>query len=631
MNISIRSKTGSHVRLALAVIALVLTTSVILRAADDKKDKNKGGSQPAAQKPPKVRASSSSSTSGGSGKTGKTGGSASTGGSSTTGSAGGSGPKYKADRKTYSTGTSNPTGSTGGSNPTASTTGGSNPKYKADRRTLSTGGSTGSTGGSSNPTGSTGGSNPKYKAGKGTYSTGASNPTIGATGSPTPKREVLRVRDGSEIHRSLDGRVREVHTHGMVITHYSGVSRRVVVERADRSVIVVNHAGFGYVQRPFAWRGQPYYGRTYYYYGRPYAAYYRGYPYHGIFLAGYAPYSYWRPAFYGWAYNPWYRPIRFGWGWGGSPWYGYYGYYFSPYSVYPSASFWLTDYLIASSLQLAYQERLQAQQQYYSAPATGQVVLTPDVKQAIADEVQRQLALERAESQTVQQGGDVDVNSSGLPRIFAETSPSHPHVFVVSSPLQLTDTQGQECLLTQGDVLRLTDPTAGDATSAYLTVIASKNRECVRGTTVSVGLADLQEMDNQMRTTIDRGLQDLQAHQGGLPTPPAAAIGTGVQASFVSSAPPADPNVSSELQQQAQAADAAEQGVLSEAKQQDPDAGTSDASTKQPLQIVVGQTTDDVRATLGNPSRIARVGVKEIYFYPDMKITFMNGKVTNVE
>src|SRR5262249_39033469 len=222
----------------------------------------------------------------------------------------------------------------------------------------------------------------------------------------------------------------------------------------------------------------------------------------------------------------------------------------------------------------------------------GQVVLTPEVKQAIADEVQRQLALERAESETVARGGEVDFNSTGLPRIFAETSPSHPHIFVVAAPLEVIDSRGGECILTQGDVLRLTYPPSPDATSAYLEVIASKNRECGRGTTVSVGLADLQEMENQMRTTIDRGLEDLEAHQGGLPPPPASALGTGIQASFASAAPPADPNVSSELRQQAQQAQAAEQGVLSEAGQDDPDRGTSDVSSKQPLQIVVGQTVD---------------------------------------
>jgi len=50
-----------------------------------------------------------------------------------------------------------------------------------------------------------------------------------------------------------------------------------------------------------------------------------------------------------------------------------------------------------------------------------------------------------------------------------------------------------------------------------------------------------------------------------------------------------------------------------------------------PSEIVTGQTVDEVRAMLGNPSRIATVGTKRIFFYPDMKITFINGRVTDVE
>ena len=41
-------------------------------------------------------------------------------------------------------------------------------------------------------------------------------------------------------------------------------------------------------------------------------------------------------------------------GWGAAPWYGYYGAYFRPYPVYPSAAYWLTDYMVAASLQEAY-------------------------------------------------------------------------------------------------------------------------------------------------------------------------------------------------------------------------------------------------------------------------------------
>ena len=50
-----------------------------------------------------------------------------------------------------------------------------------------------------------------------------------------------------------------------------------------------------------------------------------------------------------------------------------------------------------------------------------------------------------------------------------------------------------------------------------------------------------------------------------------------------------------------------------------------------PPTIALGQTVDQVTAGFGQPSRIAKLGAKEIYYYKDMKVTFVNGKVTNVE
>ena len=50
-----------------------------------------------------------------------------------------------------------------------------------------------------------------------------------------------------------------------------------------------------------------------------------------------------------------------------------------------------------------------------------------------------------------------------------------------------------------------------------------------------------------------------------------------------------------------------------------------------PPNIEVGQTVDQVVASLGQPQRIAKVGAKQIYFYKDLKVTFTNGKVSDVE
>jgi len=50
-----------------------------------------------------------------------------------------------------------------------------------------------------------------------------------------------------------------------------------------------------------------------------------------------------------------------------------------------------------------------------------------------------------------------------------------------------------------------------------------------------------------------------------------------------------------------------------------------------PPTIALGQTKDQVTAGFGQPTRIAKLGTKEIYYYKDMKVTFTSGKVSNVE
>jgi len=50
-----------------------------------------------------------------------------------------------------------------------------------------------------------------------------------------------------------------------------------------------------------------------------------------------------------------------------------------------------------------------------------------------------------------------------------------------------------------------------------------------------------------------------------------------------------------------------------------------------PATVELGQNTDMVAAILGQPQRIAKVGAKQIYFYKDLKVTFTNGKVSDVQ
>ncbi len=50
-----------------------------------------------------------------------------------------------------------------------------------------------------------------------------------------------------------------------------------------------------------------------------------------------------------------------------------------------------------------------------------------------------------------------------------------------------------------------------------------------------------------------------------------------------------------------------------------------------PPTISIGQTMDQVTDGLGQPLKVGRVGTNTIFYYKDMKVTFNNGKVSDVE
>jgi hypothetical protein len=50
-----------------------------------------------------------------------------------------------------------------------------------------------------------------------------------------------------------------------------------------------------------------------------------------------------------------------------------------------------------------------------------------------------------------------------------------------------------------------------------------------------------------------------------------------------------------------------------------------------PKTLAIGQTIDEVVSNFGQPEKIVKLATKQIYYYKDMKVTFVNGKVSNVE
>jgi hypothetical protein len=241
--------------------------------------------------------------------------------------------------------------------------------------------------------------------------------------------------------------------------------------------------------------------------------------------------------------------------------------------------------------------------------------MTPEVKQAIADEVHRQLDQERIESQAA-------APAQNGPQFLADNA---SHVFIVANGLDVQSRAG-DCALTEGDVVQMIAPPPANSATADLTVMASKGQDCRKGTTVSIAIPDLQEMQNHMRATLDQGLADLQKRQGqgGLPAEPPAAARPPVDAPYATAAPPPDPNIASEVSQQAESATQAENEVLSQAQASGPSA------SGPPPSVSLGMSIDQVVGILGQPQAVGDLGSKKVYSFGSMKVIFINGKVTDI-
>ncbi len=394
-----------------------------------------------------------------------------------------------------------------------------------------------------------------------------------AGGHAAPGRQVS-LRGGGTAHIRPNGQIRSVNRNGMQISRGMHGGRTVVSTHNGARVVSMGRRG-GYVQRAYVTRGgHSYYSRTYYYHGAYRAGVYRGYYYGGRPYYGYYPAYYYQPAYYGWAYNPWPAPVAYGWGWGGAPWYGYYGPYYQPYPVYPSAAFWITDFMIAATLQAAYEAQATAWlgpnahdgdtlvASLMPIPAAETAKLSPEVKQAISDEVKDTLAAEQSEAG---KSGSSNSSAGGQPANSNEAPPALDpkfRTFMVSSDMSLVPGDGDECPLSQGDVIQRTTETPDGDGNVNVKVVASTKSDCAIGKEGPVSTDDLQEMYNSFRESLKDGMGDLAKKNGtgGLPKAPDTSTVNGDVP-----APPPDKSAEKSLQDQQTAADQAEADVKQEA------------------------------------------------------------------
>ena len=92
--------------------------------------------------------------------------------------------------------------------------------------------------------------------------------------------------------------------------------------------------------------------------------------------------------------------------------------------------------------------------------------------------------------------------------------------------------------------------------------------------------------------------------------------------------------ISDDSQQQAQGGD--QQGGQEQQQGQQQGGGQQGGGQQQqaeaePQTIQMGMTADQVQAAMGKPTKMVNLGPKQIYVYKDLKVTFLNGKVVDVQ
>jgi hypothetical protein len=367
-----------------------------------------------------------------------------------------------------------------------------------------------------------------------------------------------------------NGRVAAIHRPEIDIRRGAAGQRTVVSRRPDRSVLVSTAPHRGYLERTVASGNRTIVQRTYVAGFRTFTRAYLGYPYAGIMLPYYVPAFYYPPDFYGWAYYGWAAPAAYAWPWAAAPWYGFYRGYLTPYAAYASGFAWLTDYVLAQTLADAYADRMQqaadpdalslddadadpnAADADDALYAQAETPITPQIKDQIAAEVQRQIALESAVA-----SGAAQPSTGEFPASLTSN-----RVFVVAGILDVSTPEQQVCALTPGDVLRLEAAPPEGSGTADLRVASSHRQDCPAGILVTISLADLQEMQNSLRAQLDAGLEALHASQGqgGLPPAPPSSMGAAQQSSL--GAPAADPYAAALLNAQQQDASRTETAAM---------------------------------------------------------------------
>ena len=371
----------------------------------------------------------------------------------------------------------------------------------------------------------------------------SSQPNVGTNRTPsspgsTAARNVTHVQlpnGASRTTQRLPSGSRVVQTQTKVV---GGGVERVTSYSSTRGV----------VERPVF--GHPCCVRRSYLVGnRSYAVVYRGYAYRGVVYYRPVPAYVYSPAYYAWTVQPWGPPVVYGWGWAGQPWYVAYGGVFTPYPAYSNFDGWMTDYVISSNLQQAYDAgRADGTDAAQSQPPQ----ITPEMKQQIASQVEDDLKNQQQQAQAAEAASQP--NAQIAPVTDSQDTPEAlqtGHVLFRVVSLLNVSADGQDCVLNTDDWVTRTSGLDGN-NMVSVQVKASRAADCHPGANTQIALSDLMVMEGDFQEQVRNGLQYASKNMGknGMPQGPdpgaaPVALGTTV----------ADANLSERMKQQQADAD----------------------------------------------------------------------------
>jgi hypothetical protein len=329
--------------------------------------------------------------------------------------------------------------------------------------------------------------------------------------------------DGSvmrETHLAGGGQVREVSRDlagGQVRVVRYGNTLSGTVERTIRP---------GLMSRTFVGGGHVLYTHVYqrhvwYQFGRAFA------------YETFVPAVRYPTGYYAWALAAWPRPVTYTWGWQVQPWYPTYGSLFTPYPVYTSPDLWMTDYIIAQSMQTAYQGQAApaaepspqgvpaapapqpngpgpAPQPSDAAPAPQSSdtpsapvgmppVITPQVKAQLNTQIKVQLREQQAAAAT-----PVTLTTQSTPPALR---PNHVF-FQVVQPLDVpSGIANRYCSLSADDYIKRTGGMSNSDWMIPIVVELSGPSDCPEGLRTRIGLNDLNAMENEQEAQVLEAMQ----------------------------------------------------------------------------------------------------------------------------